>query len=164
MGGAHNWGPQYGRLQEVIVNGIYLLSMGLWSRIPQFAMGKRRRDKIEYYDDVVLSTGKAILTSPAPVQHIQQQTKISSWDATLTTVKTNQIYYSVMGPPLQQCSSQVIEEIQWSTQPVPDGVESIFDEPINFVNPPTAIVELEIMDDNPRANRYLGVRTSLFTL
>lgn len=136
--------------------------MGLSSRIPQFAMGKRRRDKIEYYDDVVLSTGKAVLTSPAPVQHIQRHTEISSRDA--TTVKTNQIYYSVTGPPLQQCSSQVVEEIQWSTQPVPDGAESVFDEPINFVNPPTAVTELEIMDDNPRANRYLGVRISLFKL
>ncbi|KAF8333824.1 hypothetical protein F5887DRAFT_1079836 [Amanita rubescens] len=119
-------------------------------------MGKRRRDKIEYYDDVVLSTSKSVIASPAPVQHIQRHTEISSRDATTSTVKTNQIYYSVTGPPLQQCPSQVVHEIQWSTQPMPDGIESVFDEPINFVNPPTAVAELEIMDDNRRANRYLG--------
>ena len=120
----------------------------------QLVMGKRRQDKVEFYNDMVPAT-RAVLASPAPIQHIQRHTEISSRDT--STVKINQIYYSITGPPLQQCPSRVVEEVQWSTQPIPDGIESVFDEPINFVNPPTAADELEIMDDNPQANRYLGV-------
>ncbi|KAM6504124.1 hypothetical protein JOM56_001067 [Amanita muscaria] len=65
--------------------------------------------------------------------------------------------YNVYGSPIQSSLPQVIEDIKWSTQPkAVDGVDSVFDEPINFINPPTVVTQLEVLDDNPRGSRTLG--------
>lgn len=123
-------------------------------------MGKQRRDKIEFYDDV-LYPAQASATPPAPTQLVQCHTEISSSNAFMSTIQT---YYNVTGPPSIQTPlpKPVIEDIKWNTQPKGDDTKSGFDEPIDFIDPSSVITELDIMDDTrDQGNRHLGVHTTL---
>ncbi|KAF8673069.1 hypothetical protein AX14_005424 [Amanita brunnescens Koide BX004] len=110
---------------------------------------KRRRQTTEFHDDLFSTTGDVL---SAPTQSIQRHTEIESQS---TQIKTSQTYYAVTTarPP------PVADETSWRMSQDPNPVnsdEATLDEPVNFVNPPSVIDELEALDDNARGNRILG--------
>ena len=111
---------------------------------------KRRRQTTEFHDDLFSTTGDVLST---PTQSIQRHTEI---DARSAQIKTSQTYYAITtARPLP-----VVEEVMWTSnqdQNLGDSDEATLDEPVNFVNPPTIIDELEALDDSARENRVLGV-------
>lgn len=111
---------------------------------------KRWRQTTEFHDDLFSTTGDVL---SAPTQSIQRHTEIESRS---TQIKTSQTYYAVTTarPP------PVADETSWRMSQDPNPVnsdEATLDEPVNFVNPPSVIDELEALDDNARGNRILGV-------
>jgi hypothetical protein len=111
---------------------------------------KHRRQTTEFHDDLFSMTGDVL---SAPTQSIQRHTEI---DARCAQIKTSQTYYAITTTrPLP-----VFEEVMWTSnqdQNLVDPDEATLDEPVNFVNPPTIIDELEALDDSARENRALGV-------
>ena len=111
---------------------------------------KRRRQTTEFHDDLFSTTGDVL---SAPTQSIQRHTEIDAWSA---QIKTSQTYYTITTTRLLP----VVEEVMWTSnqdQNLGDSDEATLDEPVNFVNPPTIIDELEALDDSARENRVLGV-------
>ena len=115
---------------------------------------KRRRQGTEfYYDDVLLRSSDA---PPPSVPCIQRHTEVSSRNM---SVSTSQKYYTITAPLPQPPAT--IEEVQWNMESAkedegPGGKdvdEPTLDEPIDFINPPTVINELEATDGNRRRNR-----------
>lgn len=101
---------------------------------------KRRRQTTEFHDDLFSTTGDVL---SGPIQSIQRHTEIDSRSA---QIKTSQTYYAitVAKPP-----PSVVEEVEWRSshdQNSVDSDEATLDEPVNFVNPPTVIDELEALD------------------
>ena len=114
--------------------------------------GKRRRRGIEYYDDLDLPDTTAV-AKPATVQSVQRYTEITM---THSHISTTQSYYEVNTPRLS-LPKPVISKIEWNTQPKPDTDDFTFDEPLNFIDPPDVVSELEATADRSRGDRKLGV-------
>ena len=107
--------------------------------------GKRRRKGIEYYDLDLPDTTTAT-TQSATIQSVQRYTEITAKRA---YISTTQRYYEVDTPNLT-LPKPGTSKIVWNMQPVPDNNDSAFDKPLNFINPPDVIVELEATADRVR--------------